>query len=65
MKICWKRTDPQAMYFQLLTTRSSEMNGCRQNENAPSSEKVQPMLSSHIKIHQHICLGLFLLVNGV
>ncbi len=27
--------------------------------NGSSSEKVYPLLSSHIKIHQHICLELF------
>ncbi len=30
------------------------------HNNASSSEKVHPMLSSHIKIHQHICLELTL-----
>ncbi len=30
--------------------------------NASSTEKVNPLLSSHIKIHQHICLELFFLV---
>ncbi len=32
------------------------------HNNAPSSEKVHPVLSSHIKIHQHICLELTLSV---
>ncbi len=32
--------------------------------NASSSEKVHLLLSSHIKIHQHICSELFWLING-
>ncbi len=32
---------------------------------AVASEKVHPLLSSHIKIHQHICSELFLHENSV
>ncbi len=33
--------------------------------NHPPANKYIPMLSSHIKIHQNICLDPFLLINGV
>ncbi len=33
------------------------------HNNASSSKRVLPLLSSHIKIHRHICLELFSLVN--
>ncbi len=34
------------------------------NNTASSSGKIIPLLSSHVKIHQHVCLEQFLLVNS-
>ncbi len=40
------------MFLSLLTK-------IQVHNNFSSSEKIPPLLSSHIKIHQHICLDLF------
>ncbi len=55
MKSCMfvKKTNPSLKHFHFKLTKIWVHN------NGSSSEKVHPLLSSHIKIHPHICLELF------
>ncbi len=47
----------QIHYKDILT--SNDHFQPKYHNNASSSEKVHPWLSSHIKIHRYICLELF------